>query len=81
MAAYKNAPLGVVRVRSTDGALWAAGIAARNTPIRVPCVGLSNVVTNGISGTSKVEIGADIICAAGLAMHARELLRKTHLSD
>lgn len=81
MAAYEPPIPGTLRVRSKDGAVWAAAIVDRNTPGRVPCVSLGNVVTNGIQGKSKVELGADIFCLAGLALHAKEILRKSHLSD
>jgi hypothetical protein len=68
IAAMRHPAPGFVKERAVDAARWAAGIKARNTPVRVPCVNAANLpsgapASGGAMGTS-IGLMVDPICVA-----------------
>jgi hypothetical protein len=75
MEAYAGGLPGTMRVRSKDGAIWAAAVAEKQAPPRIPCVGLQNRPVNGITGKTGLTLMWDVPCVAGLALKALKKAR------
>lgn len=61
IAALQSAIPGAVTIHAVQSARWAAGIAARNTPLAVPCTSLTKTVGRSL-GSAANTVMVDPLC-------------------